>query len=37
MADQAGRTKALTQTGHAITAFSLIRRISREPVAERGR
>ena len=37
MEDQVGLTKALQQTGHAITASPVIRLISREPAAERDR
>jgi hypothetical protein len=37
MEDQLGRTQALHQTGHAMTAFSVIRLISHEPAPERGR
>ena len=37
MEDQLGRTQALQQTGHAMTAFSVIRLISHELAPERGR
>ncbi len=35
MEDQAGRTRALQQTGHAITTFPMIRLILRESASER--